>query len=109
MTLPLERTLTRRLQLCSECAVAAAEPAHVNRESYPSQWRLVLIDVVKSACHHLCQIGIRCLCVSTSKPPLRSLFRIRLRAWHSTFQELDLAVVVGLVFGDVKPFGVVVR
>jgi len=33
----------------------------------------------------------------------------RRRTWYSTSQEFDLAVVVGLVFGDMKPLGVVVR
>jgi len=37
------------------------------------------------------------------------LFGRWFRAGNTAFQELDLAVVVGFVFGDVKPFGVVVR
>ncbi len=38
-----------------------------------------------------------------------SLFGRWLRAWNTAFQEFDLAVVVGFVFSDMKPFGVVVR
>lgn len=37
------------------------------------------------------------------------LFGGWLRAGKAAFQEFDLAVVVGFVFGDVKPLGVVVR
>ena len=37
------------------------------------------------------------------------LFGRWLRAGNTAFQEFDLAVVVGFVFGYVKPFGVVVR
>ncbi len=32
-----------------------------------------------------------------------------LRSWYPAFQEFDLPVVVGFMFGDVKPFRVVVR
>jgi hypothetical protein len=38
---------------------------------------------------------------------LDCLFGLWLRAGNTPFQEFDLAVVVGFVFGDVKPFGVV--
>jgi hypothetical protein len=37
-----------------------------------------------------------------------SLFGRWLRAWNALSQEFDLAIVVGFVFGDMKPFGVVV-
>jgi hypothetical protein len=36
------------------------------------------------------------------------LFGRGLCAWDAAFQEFDLAVVVGFVFGHVKPFGVIV-
>jgi hypothetical protein len=37
-----------------------------------------------------------------------SSFGLWLRARNTFFQEFDLAVVVGFVFRDVKPFGIVV-
>ena len=36
------------------------------------------------------------------------LFRRGFRTGDAALQEFDLAVVVGFVFGDVKPFGVIV-
>jgi hypothetical protein len=41
-------------------------------------------------------------------PGPASLFGSWLRAWKTLFQEFDLAVMIGFVFGDMKPFGVVV-
>jgi hypothetical protein len=38
-----------------------------------------------------------------------SLFGRGLRTWSTVFQEFDLAVVVGFVFGNMKPLGVIVR
>jgi len=38
-----------------------------------------------------------------------ALFGCFLCAWKSALEEFDLAIVVGFVFSDVKPFGIVVR
>jgi hypothetical protein len=37
-----------------------------------------------------------------------ALFGRLLCAWKSALEEFDLAIVVGFVFGDVKPFGIIV-
>jgi len=47
-------------------------------------------------------------CTKTELQRLLLLLRCWLRTGETVFQEFDLAVVVGFVFGDVEPFGVVV-